>query len=311
MTWNVQIGINPLSWMNDDLPSLGGETPLATALREGNEIGYAGFELGNKFPKDGPGLKAKLNEFGLACVSGWYSGFLAELEPGQNNAQAVAAEIERCKAHMSKLQYNGVKVVVYGECAGTVQGQIETPVSKRPHFASDALWKAYAERLNAFGEHLIKTYGIKLAYHHHMGAYVESPADVDKLMELTDPNKVFLLFDTGHAYFGGATDPVELLQKHVKRVVHVHCKDVRAKVIAQARNDSWSFLNGVINGTFTVPGDGVIDYEAVLSTLKNAGYEGWLVVEAEQDPAVAPSYEYAKKGYDTLRGIVDRLSQGA
>lgn len=308
MSWNVRIGINPLSWMNDDLPSLGGETLLETALKEGKEIGYEGFELGNKFPKDGPGLKAKLDEFGLACVSGWYSGFLAELEPGQNNAQAVAAEVERCKAHMSKLQFNGVRVVVYGECAGTVQGQIDTPVSKRPQFANDTLWQAYAERLNAFGEHLLATYGIKLAYHHHMGAYVESPADVDKLMDLTDPAKVFLLFDTGHAYFGGAINPVELLKKHVKRVVHVHCKDVRAKVIAQARNDSWSFLNGVINGTFTVPGDGALDYTTVLSTLKNAGYEGWLVVEAEQDPAVAPSYQYAKKGYDTLCGIVNSLS---
>jgi inosose dehydratase len=300
MTWNVRIGINPLSWMNDDLPSLGGETLLETALSEGKEIGYEGFELGNKFPKDGPGLKTKLDEFGLACVSGWYSGFLGN--------DTVEAEIERCKAHMGKLQYNKVNVVVYGECADTIQGQIDTPVSKRPRFSSEAQWKAYAERLNAFGEHILQTYGIKLAYHHHMGAYVESPADVDKLMALTDPAKVFLLFDTGHAYFGGAADPVELLKKHVARVVHVHCKDVRPPVIAQARNDSWSFLNGVINGTFTVPGDGGLDYAAVLTVLKNAGYEGWLVVEAEQDPAVAPSYEYAKKGYDTLRGLVDKLS---
>lgn len=308
MTWNVRIGINPLSWMNDDLPSLGGETKLETALSEGKEIGYEGFELGNKFPKDGPGLKAKLDEFGLACVSGWYSGFLAEVAPGQSNKQAVDAEIERCQEHMRKLQYNGVKVVVYGECAGTIQGQIDTPVSNRPHFANDALWQAYAERLNAFGEHLLTTYDIKLAYHHHMGAYVESPDDIDKLMDLTDPAKVFLLFDTGHAYFGGAINPVPLLKRHVHRVAHVHCKDVRAKVITQARNDSWSFLNGVISGTFTVPGDGAIDYEAILATLKNAGYEGWLVVEAEQDPAVAPSYQYAKKGYQTLRGLVNRLS---
>lgn len=308
MTWNVRIGINPISWMNDDLPSLGGETLLETALKEGAEIGYEGFELGNKFPKDGPGLKAKLDEFGVACVSGWYSGFLAELEPGQTNERSVAAEIERCKAHMSKLQYNGVKVVVYGECAGTVQGQIDTPVGKRPTFANEALWQAYAQRLNAFGQHLLETYGIKLAYHHHMGAYVESPADMDKLMDLTDPAKVFLLFDTGHAYFGGALSPVDVLKKHIKRVVHVHCKDVRTSVIAKSRNDGWSFLNGVINGTFTVPGDGSIDFAAVLQTLKDAGYEGWLVVEAEQDPAVAPSYEYAKKGYDTLRGLVNALA---
>ena len=300
MNWNVRIGINPLSWMNDDLPALGGETALETALAEGKEIGYEGFELGNKFPKDGPALKAKLDAFGLACVSGWYSGFLAE--------DSVAAEIERCKAHMSKLQYNGVKVVVYGECAGTTQGQSDTPLAKRPRFASDALWTAYAERLNAFGAHLKKTYGITLAYHHHMGAYVESPDDLDRLMALTDPATVGLLYDTGHAYFGGATEPDLLLKKHVARVVHVHCKDVRPQVIAQARNDGWSFLYGVLNGTFTVPGDGVIDYDAILSTLHEAGYQGWLVVEAEQDPALAPSYIYAQKGFQTLTSIVDRLN---
>jgi inosose dehydratase len=306
-TWNVRIGINPISWMNDDLPSLGGDTPLETALREGKEIGYEGFELGNKFPKDGPGLKAKLAEFDLACVSGWYSGFLAEVPAGQTDQQAVAAEIERCKAHMSKLRHNSVTVVVYGECAGTVQGQIDTSVAKRPQFSSDAQWHAYAQRLNAFGQHLLDTYGIRLAYHHHMGAYVESPADIDKLMSLTDPAKVFLLFDTGHAYFGGALNPTDLLKKHIRRVVHVHCKDVRTSVIAQARNEGWSFLTGVLNGVFTVPGDGSIDYTSVLSTLKNAGYEGWLVVEAEQDPAVAPSYPYAKKGYETLRQLVNTL----
>ena len=210
---------------------------------------------------------------------------------------------------MSKLQYNGVKVVVYGECAGTIQGQIDTPLAKRPRFASDALWKAYAERLNAFGAHLQTSYGITLAYHHHMGAYVESPDDLDRLMALTDPASVGLLYDTGHAYFGGATEPDLLLKKHVARVVHVHCKDVRPKVISQARNDGWSFLNGVLNGTFTVPGDGVIDYEAILSTLHAAGYQGWLVVEAEQDPALAPSYAYAQKGFQTLTSIVDRLNK--
>ena len=310
MAWNVRIGINPISWMNDDLPALGGETLLETALAEGKEIGYEGFELGNKFPKDGPGLKAKLDEFELDCVSGWYSGFLAEVAPGQSHADAVAQEVQRCHAHMSKLQYNGAKVVVYGECAGTIQGSIDTPLAKRSYFASEALWLAYGERLNDFGAHLQATYGITLAYHHHMGAYVESPADIDHLMAVTDPKKVALLFDTGHAYFGGAQDPVVMLKKHIHRVVHVHCKDVRPTVIAQARNDGWSFLSGVINGTFTVPGDGVIDFESVLGTLKEAGYEGWLVVEAEQDPAVAPSYVYAKKGFDTLHAIVQSLNRG-
>ena len=163
MTWNVHIGINPIGWMNDDLPELGGDTPLETALAEGKEIGYTGFELGNKFPKEGPALQAKLAQFGLACVSGWYSGFLAEVADGQSNAQAVDAELERCHAHMAKLQFNGAKVVVYGECAGTVQGQIDTPVARRPRFSSEAQWFGYAERLNAFGAQLLKRYQIKLA----------------------------------------------------------------------------------------------------------------------------------------------------
>jgi inosose dehydratase len=303
MTWNVRIGVNPLSWMNDDLPSLGGETPLDSVLAEGKEIGYEGFELGNKFPQDGPGLKAKLDQFGLACVSGWYSGELA--------AGSVDAEIARCHVHMDKLRFNGVKVVVYGEVAGSVQGQIDTPVSQRPRFADDAAWQAYAGRLNDFGAHLQSRYGITLAYHHHMGAVVESPADIERLMALTEPARVGLLFDTGHAYFGGTADPNALLKKHATRVVHVHCKDVRPALIAKARNDGWSFLDGVLAGTFTVPGDGVIDYDAVLGTLHAAGYQGWLVVEAEQDPAVAPSYAYAKMGYQTLRDIVDRINARA
>jgi inosose dehydratase len=298
MTWNIRIGINPISWSNDDLPELGGDTPLETALREGTEIGYEGFELGNKFPQEPAALQAKLAEYGVACISGWYSGRLAE--------GTLADEIAACRAHMAKLRFNGCKVVVYGEVAGSIQGRIDTPLARRPRFADDAAWKAYAKRLDAFGGHLRAEYGLTLAYHHHMGAYVESPEDVDRLMALTGPD-VGLLFDTGHAWYGGATDVAAQLAKHLRRVVHVHCKDVRAQVVRSARNDGWSFLTGVMNGTFTVPGDGVIDFDAVLTLLHEGGYEGWLVVEAEQDPSVAPSYEYAKKGYDTLRAIVDRL----
>ncbi|WP_409970457.1 myo-inosose-2 dehydratase [Piscinibacter sp.] len=297
--WNVRIGINPISWSNDDLPALGGETPLETALKEGAEIGYQGFELGNKFPQEPQALKAKLAEFNVACVSGWYSGHLAE--------GTVADEIERCHAHMEKLRFNGCRVVVYGEVAGSIQGRIDTPLSKRPRFTSDAQWKAYGDRLTTFGEHLNARYGLALAYHHHMGAYVESPQDVDRLMAVTG-DSVGLLFDTGHAFYGGAADPAALLARHLKRVVHVHCKDVRPQVIATARNDGWSFLDGVINGSFTVPGDGAIDFDAVLRTLHGGGYEGWLVVEAEQDPTVAPSYAYAKKGFETLQRIVARLN---
>ena len=301
--FRVRIGINPISWSNDDLPSLGGDTPLETALREGAEIGYEGFELGNKFPKTPQGLKDKLAEFGVACVSGWYSATLAH--------GSVEAEKTASRAHMEKLAFNGCNRVVYGEVAGSVQGKIDSPLSRRPQFSSPQDWKDYAAKLNQFGGFLQSEFGITLAYHHHMGAYVESPSDIDRLMELTD-ERVGLLFDSGHAFFGGAAEPVEVLRKHIARTVHVHCKNVRRAVIARARNEQWSFLNSVLNGAFTVPGDGDasggaktgLDFAPIIACLKQAKYQGWLVVEAEQDPAVAPSYQYAQIGYRHLKGLV-------
>ncbi len=298
MQFDVQIGINPISWMNDDLPSLGGETPLEQALSEGKQIGYTGFELGTKFPKTPEGLKAKLAEFDLKCVSGWYSSLLAH--------GTVEDEIKRVGPHLDKLLHNGAKVMVYGEVAGTIQGSSK-PLYQRPRFASDADWQAYSERLTQFGDYLLSR-GMRLAYHHHMGAYCETPADVDKLMSLTGES-VGLLFDTGHITFAGG-DALTELKKHIGRICHVHCKDVRPQVIKLARNRNWSFLTAVINGAFTVPGDGAIDFAPILRTLAEAGYAGWLVVEAEQDPVVAPSYEYADKGYKTLAGLVQAIRDG-
>ncbi|WP_332609084.1 myo-inosose-2 dehydratase [Achromobacter sp. ESBL13] len=302
-TWNVRIGVNPISWSNDDLPSLGGDTPLSTALSEGARIGYAGFELGNKFPRSPQHLKAVLARHGVVCVSGWHSGRLAH--------QGLDAEIRAGAVHMEKLRAQGCNVVVYGEVADSIQGNRGTPLAQRPRWRCDASWNDYGKRLNAYGAHLKANYGLTLAYHHHMGAYVETADDVDRLMAVTDEN-VGLLFDTGHCYLAGAIagediDVVARLARHADRVVHVHCKDVRPGIARAARNEGWSFLDAVMNGVFTVPGDGCIDFGAVLATLRNAGYEGWLVVEAEQDPAVAPPYQYAKLGYQTLSAVVRDL----
>jgi inosose dehydratase len=217
----------------------------------------------------------------------------------------VAEEIAAVGPHLDLLAKCGATVMVYGEVADSIQGAA-APLYQRPRFFRDAQWREYGERLNAFGAHLAKR-GVRLAYHHHMGAYVETPQDVDTLMEVTGPD-VGLLFDSGHMAFGGG-DPVAMLDKHVARVCHVHCKDVRPFVVKLARNGNWSFLQAVINGAFTVPGDGVVDFPALLSILARHGYQGWLVVEAEQDPAVAPSYAFAEKGYRHLRGIVDGLQQ--
>jgi len=289
----IRIGINPISWSNDDLPSLGGETPLSTALSEGKQIGYEGFELNGKFPKDAKGVGDVLRPYTLALVSGWYSGRLAQ--------RSAAEEIDAIAGHVQLLAQNGAKVLVYGEVADSIQGQ-RIPLIERPRFHSERAWQQYAEKLDELARFTLSQ-GIRLAYHHHMGAYVESPSDIDTLMRLTGP-EVGLLFDAGHCYMGGG-EPVQVLRKHIDRVCHVHFKDVRKPVVQLARNNLWSFPDCIINGTFTVPGDGDIDFGELLDVLLAADYHGWLVVEAEQDPAVAPSFAYAQKGYQTLRALLD------
>ena len=297
--FEVKIGVNPLSWTNDDLPWLGGETPLEVALSEGKAIGYEGFELGNKFPRESSALRTVLARHGLALVSGWYSGELAR--------RSVEEEIAAVGPHLKLLADNGATVMVYGEVADSIQG-MPVPLYKRPRFSRDEQWQAYGERLTAFARHTLAR-GVRLAYHHHMGSYVEAPADVDRLMTLVG-GEVGLLFDSGHMTFAGG-DAVAMLAKHIGRVCHVHCKDVRPQVIELARNRNWSFLEAVINGAFTVPGDGAVDFAALIGLLREHGYRGWLVVEAEQDPVVAPSYVYADKGYRHLRMLVDDVREPA
>ena len=293
----IRIGINPISWSNDDLPSLGGETPLSTALSEGKQIGYEGFELNGKFPKDAKGVGDVLRPYTLALVSGWYSGRLVQ--------RSAAEEIDAIAGHVQLLAQNGAKVLVYGEVADSIQGQ-RIPLIERPRFHSERAWQQYAEKLDELARFTLSQ-GIRLAYHHHMGAYVESPSDIDTLMRLTGP-EVGLLFDAGHCYMGGG-EPVQVLRKHIDRVCHVHFKDVRKSVVQLARNHLWSFPDCIINGTFTVPGDGDIDFGELLDVLLAADYHGWLVVEAEQDPAVAPSFAYAQKGYQTLRALLDERAR--
>ncbi|MDY7547674.1 myo-inosose-2 dehydratase [Glaciimonas sp. CA11.2] len=297
--FNVKIGINPISWMNDDLPSLGGETPLDVALSEGAQIGYRGFELGNKFPKEAAALAAVLGKYSLECVSGWYSGRLA--------TGTVEDEIIGVGPHLRLLAENGAKVMVYGEVANAIQGRPE-PLYKRPQFTTPQQWQEYADKLTAFATYTL-SHGVRLSYHHHMGAYVETAADIDRLMALTGES-VGLLFDSGHITFAGG-DALAVLTKHIARVSHVHCKDVRPSVMKLARNGNWSFLQAVINGAFTVPGDGAIDFSALLLMLYHHDYQGWLVVEAEQDPAVAPSYQYAEMGYQHLAGLVQGIESGS
>ncbi|HEY1436895.1 MAG TPA: myo-inosose-2 dehydratase [Casimicrobiaceae bacterium] len=297
--FSVKIGINPISWSNDDLPTLGGETPLEVALSEGKAIGYQGFELGNKFPRQSAALRKVLSQHGLELVSGWYSGQLAR--------RSAEEETRAVEAHLQLLADNGAKVMVYGEMADSIQGNA-SPLYKRPRFFHREQWHAYADKVTALARYTLSR-GVRLAYHHHMGSYVETPSDVDQLMVLVG-DEVGLLFDSGHMSFAATDENAApaMLAKHVRRVCHVHCKDVRPQVLRMARNRNWSFLESVINGAFTVPGDGAVDFRTLLKLLHDNAYRGWLVVEAEQDPVVAPSYEYGDKGYRHLRGLVEEMA---
>ncbi|WP_409525387.1 myo-inosose-2 dehydratase [Nitrincola sp. MINF-07-Sa-05] len=285
---SVRLGINPLTWTNDDMPALGAETPLETCLSEGRLAGYSGFELGNKFPRTPEALGPVLRDHDLDLVSGWYSSQLL--------TRSAEEEIAALSDHLHLLKSLGSKVMVFCEVTGCVHGDQSTPVSRRP-VMTDAQWQILTERLNLVAEYCLQQ-GVRIAYHHHMGTVVESADDVRRLMDNTN-SAVSLLLDTGHMMFAGG-DPLQLQREYAERICHVHCKDIRPDVLADVKNRDLSFLNAVLNGTFTVPGDGCIDYVTLFRGLKSSAYKGWLVVEAEQDPAVAHPLTYAKMGHAGL-----------
>jgi inosose dehydratase len=283
----VRLGVSPIGWSNDDLPELGGDTPLETCLAEAREAGFAGIELGNKFPRDARSLRPILDRHGLALISGWYSGHLLD--------RSVDNEMMAIAPHRDLLVAMGCAVLVYAETTGGIAGDRLRPLSTRPRLG-DGDWREFGVRLTELAERLAQS-GIALAYHHHMGTVVEDSTDIDRLMAATGQS-VGLLLDTGHLVFAGA-DPAAIARRYGRRINHVHCKDVRDSVLTRARASDASFLDAVLDGVFTVPGDGMIDFAAVLSQL--ADYRGWLVVEAEQDPAKAPPLAYARLGFAHLR----------
>ena len=287
----VQIGINPITWTNDDVPELGGDTPLETCLEETAAAGYAGTELGGKFPRTADALAPILNGFGLALVSGWFDGGILDRE--------VNEEFERVLSHLTLLRDLGCKVVVYADTSRGRHDGIFQPISKRPRLSDDE-WPAYGRKLTLLAERMAD-FGVAMAFHHHMGTIVETDGEIDRLMASTG-DAVGLLFDTGHCLFSGG-DPLSLLRRHISRVNHFHCKDVRLPILATARSTDMSFMDAVLAGIFTVPGDGCVGFASLLSELSNVNYNGWLVVEAEQDPNKATPIVYAKLGYRNLRQI--------
>ncbi len=279
----IKLGIAPIGWTNDDLPELGGENTFEQCISEMALAGFTGTEVGNKYPRHIPTLKNALKLRGMEVASAWFSAFITT-KPFEDTASAFIA-------HRDFLHEMGAKVIVVSEQGRSIQGQQSTPVFvAKPVFTAED-WSTLAEGLNRLGK-LAQDKGMQIAYHHHMGTGVQTTEEIDKLMELTDENYVSLLYDTGHLYLSGE-NPLEVLERHFTRIKHVHLKDIRPVIADKMKEERLSFLQGVKEGVFTVPGDGTIDFKPLFQLLAQRGYKGWMVVEAEQDPAVANPFKYA------------------
>jgi inosose dehydratase len=286
---SIRFGVSPIAWINDDMPELGGDTPLERVLAEAREIGYAGIELGGKFPRDSAELRALLARFELALVGGWYSASLL--------TRTAREEIGALQAHLGLLKALGCRVFILAETSNAIHGDRARPLSATPRLDRGA-WAHFGAKLTEVAD-AVAAAGLRFAYHHHLGTVVESGEDIEWFLRSTGPS-VGLTIDTGHAALGGV-DAVALIRAQPQRVAHVHCKDIRGKVFRKIKTEGGSFLRGVLEGMFTVPGDGDLDFGKVMQALAEIGYSGWVIVEAEQDPAVADPRRYGEVGLTTLR----------
>lgn len=287
----VFLGIAPIAWTNDDLPELGKENTFEQCVSEMALAGFTGSEVGNKYPKDTKVLKKALGLRGISIASAWFSAFLTT-KPYEETAAAF-------KLHRDFLHEMGAKVIVVAEQGHSIQGMMDKPVFDAKPIFTAVEWDNLAKGLEKLGQ-LAAEEDMKIVYHHHMGTGVQTAEEIDKLMDMTDPDLVSLLFDTGHLTFSGE-NPELVLKKHSNRIKHVHLKDIRKNVLQTVKKQKMSFLNGVKAGVFTVPGDGMIDFKPLFKLLGQHNYEGWFVVEAEQDPALANPLEYAMKARQYIK----------
>ena len=285
---SVKLGVAPIAWSNDDMPELGGETTLEQCLKEANEAGYIGVESGGKFPKKSSELIPKLDQFNLQLCSGWYGANLRK--------NSVEEEKKSIQEQLDLFKDCDAPCIVFAEVSGSIQGDPNRKLSTRPQMERDE-WQKFCEKISELGKYL-EDEGMPLAYHHHMGTVIETQKDTERLIENTHES-VKLTLDTGHMLFAKG-DSKSILQNYHERILHVHCKDIRKQVLEKSLKEDLSFRGAFLEGAFTVPGDGCIDYQPLFNVLKKNNYSGWLVVEAEQDPAKANPLEYAKIGYNYL-----------
>ncbi|QGU85917.1 myo-inosose-2 dehydratase [Erwinia sorbitola] len=289
---NVKLAIAPIGWTNDDMPDLGKENTFQQIVSEMALAGFTGSEVGSKYPRDPAVLKPMLDIRGIQIVNAWFSTFFANGDK--------AKTIDEFINHRDFLHAMGAKVIGCSEQSLSIQGTTKAVLEEKPHF-TDEQWRLTVEGYNELAK-LAAEKGMTVGLHHHMGTGIQTTAEVDRFMAETNDD-VYLLFDTGHAYYseGSQEAMLAILTKYLPRINHVHLKDVRDEVVAQVKSQKLSFLDGVKKGTFTVPGDGVIDFDPVFKILDDFGYKGWMVVEAEQDPALANPFEYAVKARKYIR----------
>lgn len=280
----VKLGIAPIAWTNDDLPELGGENTFEQCVSEMALAGFTGSEVGNKYPKDPAVLKPALNLRGIEICNAWFSTFLIS-----KPYEETEAEFEK---HVAFLAAMGAKVVGVSEQSYSTQGIQTQPIFEGKYVMNDEEWTLLCEGLNRLGKLSLEKYGVALTFHHHMGTVVQSAAEVERMMQGTDPAYVSLLFDSGHFAYCGE-DPVAMVTRYADRIKHVHLKDIRPEVVERVKTERLSFLEGVRQGAFTIPGDGCVAFAPIFKVLAESGYEGYMVVEAEQDPAKANPLEYA------------------
>ena len=285
----IKFGASPIAWINDDMPELGGDTSVETVLQDVQDLGFSGVELGGKFPRDPNRLRAMLSSHHLELIGGWYSANLL--------TQSAEAEIEAMRDHLELLQALGSSVLVIAETSNAIHGIRSIPLTNSPELGDDE-WKRFGERLTDVAD-FIERSGLRFAYHHHLGTVVETADELERFLSATGPN-VGLTLDTGHAVLGGI-DPLAVIRTSPERIAHVHCKDIRRTVFDDLIANGGSFLDGVLVGMFTVPGDGDLDFSSVFRELSKIDYSGWVIIEAEQDPAIADPRTYAQIGLSTLR----------
>ncbi|WP_240414823.1 myo-inosose-2 dehydratase [Paenibacillus periandrae] len=291
-----KLGIHPINWVGEDVKEHGDDTTYEQILDDIQALGLIGTEMGRKYPTDPAILQEELSKRGIQLVSQWKSVLFSD--PAYRESELAAY-----RKHVEFLHGMGSTVISTCEVGGSLHfDPRRTPNEKEVLRLDEAGWQSLAEGLNAAGA-IAQEYGLKLTYHHHGGTAVERPEEIDRLLELTDPTKVYLLYDTGHAYYGGA-DPLQVLLKHYDRIAYIHFKDIRQEVLDEARAEQVDFVTCIRKGVFTVPGDGCLDFGPILHELLARGYDGWAMLEGEQDPAAHPAYEYAKKALEHMESLI-------